>query len=64
MVDWYTRDGPGKVFDILGGITAALCLISLPMYMLGKKYRAFWGRYNMIHILHLETRPDPGESDS
>lgn len=64
MVNWYISDSPSKVFDILGGITAAMCLVSVPVYVLGKKYRGFWGRHNFIEILHLQTKLDPGECDT
>ncbi|KAF2462459.1 major facilitator superfamily domain-containing protein [Lineolata rhizophorae] len=55
IVDWYTTDGVAKIFDVMGGISAALCFLSLPIYIFGKKYRHFWDKYNVIKMLHLET---------
>ena len=46
------------IVDLCGtmaGITAFLCLLAVPIYIFGKRYRAFWHRHNVIKMLHLET---------
>lgn len=40
---------------IMAGITAFFCLLAIPMYILGKKYRHFWHHHNALKWLHLET---------
>lgn len=53
--NWVASSGPETVFNIMGGISGALFLTSIPMYIFGKKYRSFWHRHNLLKILHLET---------
>ncbi|KAF9891622.1 hypothetical protein FE257_003633 [Aspergillus nanangensis] len=38
--DWVTIWGPAKVFDTIGGIQLALCLLSGVVWIFGKKWRA------------------------
>lgn len=47
--------GVANVFNVMGGIAAAVMLTSIPMYVWGKRYRLFWHRHNLIKILRLET---------
>ncbi len=42
---------------IMAGITACLCLLAIPMYVFGKKYRYWWHKHNALRWLHLETDP-------
>ena len=55
IVGWYMENGAVRVFNTQAGITAALCILGLPVYIFGKKYRSFWHRYNVIKMLRLET---------
>jgi hypothetical protein len=59
-------DGLAKVFDVLGGVSAALVYSlfylpdasiasCIPVYIWGKKHRSFWHRHNILKLLHLET---------
>ncbi|GAB7353825.1 hypothetical protein MBLNU459_g4198t1 [Dothideomycetes sp. NU459] len=40
--DWVTAWGPARVFDTIGGIQIGLCLISIPVWIWGKQWRAFF----------------------
>ncbi|KAH7000796.1 major facilitator superfamily domain-containing protein [Ilyonectria destructans] len=40
--DWIVRWGPAKMFYCIAGIQLALCLTTVPIYMYGKKLRAWW----------------------
>ncbi|KAH7161031.1 major facilitator superfamily domain-containing protein [Dactylonectria macrodidyma] len=40
--DWIVRWGPAKMFYAIAGIQLALCLTTVPLYMYGKKLRAWW----------------------
>ncbi|EXJ86756.1 hypothetical protein A1O3_03710 [Capronia epimyces CBS 606.96] len=55
IIQWYTSGGPVQVFGTLSGITAFVCLLLIPLYVYGKRYRSFWHHYNMLRILRLET---------
>ncbi|KIY03790.1 uncharacterized protein Z520_00481 [Fonsecaea multimorphosa CBS 102226] len=55
IVDWYMSAGPVQIFDITAGIVGAFCLLSVPLYVFGKRYRSYWQHHNLIKILNLET---------
>ncbi|KAM5359708.1 hypothetical protein ACJZ2D_014277 [Fusarium nematophilum] len=40
--DWIARWGPAKMFYCIAGIQLALCASSAPLYIYGKKLRAWW----------------------
>ncbi|RPA91821.1 MFS general substrate transporter [Choiromyces venosus 120613-1] len=48
LVDWVATDGPARVFDILGAIQTAACVLSIPMYILGKAQRDLMARHNLL----------------
>ncbi|KAG0131090.1 major facilitator superfamily domain-containing protein [Tuber indicum] len=48
LVDWVYSDGPARVFDILGAIQTAVCVLSIPMYIFGKAQRDFMARHNLL----------------
>ncbi|PUU77106.1 major facilitator superfamily domain-containing protein [Tuber borchii] len=48
LVDWVDNDGPARVFDILGAIQTAVCVLSIPMYIFGKAQRDFMARHNLL----------------
>ncbi|KAF5699381.1 major facilitator superfamily transporter [Fusarium mundagurra] len=60
IVDWYLTAGPAQIFDVIAGISAFLILLTLPMYMYGKKYRRFWSKHNVLVKLKLDEDPDTG----
>lgn len=55
VIRWWETQGVKNLCGTMAGITALLCLLALPMYIFGKRYRAFWNRYNIIKMLRLET---------
>ncbi|KAJ2901602.1 uncharacterized protein MKZ38_001622 [Zalerion maritima] len=54
VVEWYTTQGAAGVFDVIAGITAFLVLLTLPMYVYGKRYRLYWSRHNILVRLSLD----------
>ncbi|POR32388.1 hypothetical protein TPAR_07403 [Tolypocladium paradoxum] len=40
--DWIVLWGPARMFYSVAGIQLALCLTTVPLYMYGKKLRAWW----------------------
>ncbi|OBT53924.1 hypothetical protein VE04_05142 [Pseudogymnoascus sp. 24MN13] len=46
--DWVTTSGAQTVFYTLGGISAAMILTSVPMYIFGKKNRDMWSRWDLM----------------
>lgn len=46
--DWIAAQGVRDCFFVLGGITAACVLTTIPMYILGKKARSWTFRHRII----------------
>lgn len=40
--DWVLNWGPARVFDVVGGIEVALFFLSIPVWVWGKQWRAFF----------------------
>lgn len=40
---------------VMAGITAFMSILSIPMYIYGKRYRLWWHKHNALKWLHLET---------
>lgn len=55
IIQWYELGGPVQIAGVLSGVTAILSLLTVPLYLYGKKYRFFWQHHNILKILHLET---------
>ena len=55
VIDWYLTQGAVNMAGVMGGVTAFLCLLAIPMYIFGKKYRYFWHKHNALQWLRLET---------
>ncbi|KAK2809545.1 hypothetical protein FQN49_008610 [Arthroderma sp. PD_2] len=51
--NWVVLGGPKKVFLIIGGVEVAVCLLSIPMYIYGKRNRSFFHRHDILKMLHL-----------
>lgn len=58
IVDWYTTQGVVNMFGVMAGITAAVVVIAVPLYVLGKRYRLFWQHHNLLEKLGLATKPE------
>jgi len=52
-VGWVQKTGTWKLFWIIGVVQIAVCLLSVPMYIFGKKNRSLTYRYNITKTLHL-----------
>jgi hypothetical protein len=39
----------------MAGVTGFCCLLALPLYIYGKRYRFYWHHHNIITKLRLET---------
>ncbi|KAI9788703.1 MAG: hypothetical protein M1816_006754 [Peltula sp. TS41687] len=50
---WIVDNGTIGTFKIIGSVQVAVCLLSIPMYILGKKNRAFFHRHDILKMLHL-----------
>lgn len=48
VVDWYMDQGVVDMFGVMAGITVAMTLTTLPMYVFGKRYRNFWQHHNLL----------------
>jgi hypothetical protein len=46
--NWAASAGPGQVFYVWGGMTFALALTTIPLYIYGKRYRSYWCRHNLL----------------
>lgn len=55
IIQWYLSQGPVPVAGTMAGITAVMTLLTVPVYIFGKKYRYFWYHHNVIKMLKLET---------
>lgn len=46
--DWIAVQGVRDCFFVIGGITVAVCLTTIPMYIFGKKARSFVYRHRLV----------------
>jgi hypothetical protein len=54
--DWIVAQGVRDCFFVLGGITVAVTLTTVPMYVFGKRARSFTFRHQIIQkVLHRDT---------
>jgi hypothetical protein len=44
IAGWITSEGPLEVFSIIGGIHIFICILTIPMYVFGKKCRSMTAR--------------------
>ncbi|TGJ79989.1 hypothetical protein E0Z10_g8777 [Xylaria hypoxylon] len=47
--DWLARDGVLAVFNVLGGVFVAVNLLTIPLWIYGKRFRAFIARNETLH---------------
>ncbi|KAF8464568.1 major facilitator superfamily domain-containing protein [Kalaharituber pfeilii] len=55
--DWYREKGVWENFKTVGLIQVGVCLLSVPMYILGKKNRSLMHRYDILKMLGLTNKP-------
>jgi hypothetical protein len=52
--NWIASDGPRNMFLICGSISIAVLLTAFPIYVFGKKIRAFYARHDILAMFHLK----------
>ncbi|CZR56108.1 related to MFS transporter [Phialocephala subalpina] len=56
--NWLARAGPQQVFFVFGA-TGFGVMAGIPiMYVLGKKYRSYWCRHNLLEKFHIRTHAE------
>ncbi|KAI9781388.1 MAG: hypothetical protein M1839_005982 [Geoglossum umbratile] len=51
--DWLLKFGIAKTFYIIGSVQLVVCLVTIPMYIFGKRNRSFFHRYNILKLTRL-----------
>ncbi|KAJ5760115.1 hypothetical protein N7520_007271 [Penicillium odoratum] len=51
--NWFARGGVKHTMIIIGSIQVGICLLSIPMYVFGKRNRSFLARHDILERLHL-----------
>lgn len=52
--DWIVAFGTYNTFVVIGTIQVVVCLLSIPMYLLGKRNRSFFHRHDILKGTHLD----------
>lgn len=47
--DWLAKDGPLKVFSVLGAAFLGVCSLTIPLWVFGKKIRSFIARQDFLN---------------
>lgn len=55
---WTAVSGPRDLLYTFGAISLAMISTSIPMYVLGKRYRAFWNRHNIFRKFGLQSHKE------
>ena len=50
---WMFSGGIRHIFIVIGSIEIAICMLSVPMYVLGKRNRSFFHRQDLLTMTHL-----------
>ncbi|KAJ9248205.1 hypothetical protein DTO280E4_1772 [Paecilomyces variotii] len=51
--EWLVKNGVKPAFLAIGSIQIVVCLLSVPMYIFGKRNRSFFARHDLLKMLHL-----------
>ncbi|KAI8629271.1 major facilitator superfamily transporter [Xylariaceae sp. FL1651] len=51
--DWLVQSGIREVFFTLGAVQIVVCLLSVPMYIFGKRNRSFFHRHDLLEMFGL-----------
>ncbi|PNS21515.1 hypothetical protein CAC42_1294 [Sphaceloma murrayae] len=51
--DWLVKGDIRPVFTAVASVQVGVCVLALPMYVLGKKNRSFWARHDLLGMLGL-----------
>ncbi|KAI1079429.1 hypothetical protein F5B20DRAFT_590601 [Whalleya microplaca] len=52
--DWLIVGGPERIFNILATVQLVVCLLSIPMYIFGKRNRSVFHRHNLLKLVGLK----------
>lgn len=50
---WVFSTGITRMFTIFGSIEMVICALSVPMYVFGKRNRAFWQKHDLLRMCRL-----------
>jgi uncharacterized protein (DUF779 family) len=48
MNDWIAEWGPARVFNCIGGVMLGLSVTTIPVYIYGKRMRAWWHTHDAL----------------
>ncbi|KAL3423710.1 major facilitator superfamily transporter [Phlyctema vagabunda] len=51
--DWLVETGTIKTFMAISSVQVVICLLSIPMYIYGKRNRSFFHRHDLLKLTHL-----------
>jgi len=52
--DWLVAGGVVRTFNVIASIQVGICLLSIPMYIFGKRNRSFFHRHDLLRLTHLQ----------
>ena len=52
--NWIANAGPRLMFITCGSVSLGVLVTALPMYIFGKRIRAFYARYDLLKLFHLD----------
>ncbi|KAI0012904.1 major facilitator superfamily transporter [Xylariaceae sp. FL0662B] len=52
--DWLMEGGVQRVFNAIASVQVVVCLLSIPMYIFGKRNRSFFHRHNLLELTGLK----------
>lgn len=53
--DWVAAKGPTEIMYVFGGTSIFISLLALPVYIWGKRMRAWWSRHDLFVKLKMNT---------
>ena len=51
---WVFEGGVDRMFIVFGSIEMAICVLSIPMYVFGKRNRAYFHKHDILKMTHLK----------
>ncbi|KAJ5625982.1 hypothetical protein N7510_002291 [Penicillium lagena] len=51
--DWFSHGGVKHTMIVVGSIEVGICMLSIPMYVFGKRNRSFFARHDILEMLNL-----------
>ncbi len=58
---WVFDSGPEQIMYVFGGTSLFLCVLAIPVYIYGKRLRAWWSRHDLFVTLKMQTRSASGD---